>query len=111
MNAHLNNTGKVFAVIRSAGTLALVDLVARCNLPPDELFASLRELTDDNLIKIDPKGKDDCRKKDFLVAAADMLAEVSKEKSEPQPAVSRAELFFALNERFRELGSVPVAAL
>jgi hypothetical protein len=106
MNAHLNNTGTVFSVIRSAGSLELVDLVARCNIAPDELFEALDELIGDNLIKVDRAGET-CPTKDILVAVRSVAAEVSKAKHE----VSRADLFFALKEKYKEVGRIPVAAL
>ena len=109
--AYLNNTGKLLNLIRSAGRLPLVEIVARSNLSPEELLNSLRQLHDDKLVQIGRGDSPGLTESEFFIAAEDAVADVVRQEHEPSQELARAHLFFSLRDRFKSIGYVPVAAL
>jgi predicted transcriptional regulator len=108
MNVQQNNW-KVFSIVRRAGSVALADLVARCNLPPHELIWSLRCLAEEGLIDIQGEA-------DTLEAVCTALDEVQPIDAEGPYCFcdkkvsesARANLFFALHDKYSRIGRVPV---
>jgi hypothetical protein len=101
MNAE-QSTLKIFALVRDAGTVSLMDLVARCNLPPDQLFEALQQLADEGLIDIQ-------NQQETLAAASKVFEEVAHRDDQQSLEAVRSSLFFALHDRYKKIGSAPVS--
>ena len=93
---------KVYAVVREAGSISLLDLIARCSITPDALLQSLRRLQEDGMIEVAGAGD-----VDVIGDATTVLAEVAPDRSWQAPETVRSNLFFALHDKYQDLAKAP----